>query len=183
MVLLGLITETEAVKIGAKRSNRRHYQDYNYLMADPAPANNAADAMPAELGALAAPAKPAAAKKVVKSKVVPGETHPMNPAEADEAANEGRQPIWAHNVKYSDQVANGDEDDDKELEDEADPRDVIVDDDGFVNQFQHNPEKLAEWARDHHLSPAQAEAILVKEFKKVEAKKEAKAAAAPAAAA
>jgi hypothetical protein len=39
-------------------------------------------------------------------------------------------------VKYSDTIANGDKDDDKEIEDEDDPRDMIVDDDGFVNQFK-----------------------------------------------
>jgi len=41
--------------------------------------------------------------------------------------------LWGPEVKYSDQVANGDQDDDKELQDEDDPRDPIVNDDGFVN--------------------------------------------------
>jgi len=35
-----------------------------------------------------------------------------------------------------DEVANGDRDEDKELEDEDDPNDVIADDNGFVNQFK-----------------------------------------------
>ena len=42
---------------------------------------------------------------------------------------------WGPEVQYSNQLANGDADDDKEVEDEDDPRDIIVDDDGFVNQF------------------------------------------------
>ena len=33
----------------------------------------------------------------------------------------------------SNEVANGDKSDDKELEDQDDPRDKIVDDNGFVN--------------------------------------------------
>ena len=36
-------------------------------------------------------------------------------------------------VKYSDELANGDPTDDKEIEDIKDPRDPIVDDVGFVN--------------------------------------------------
>jgi hypothetical protein len=38
-------------------------------------------------------------------------------------------------AKPSDEVANGDKDDDKEIEDVTDPNDVIVDDNGFVRQF------------------------------------------------
>jgi hypothetical protein len=49
--------------------------------------------------------------------------------------------LWGSDVKYSDQIANGDEDDDKELEDEDDPEDIIVDDNGFVNQFDIDREK------------------------------------------
>jgi len=37
--------------------------------------------------------------------------------------------------KPSDEVANGDKDDDKELQDEGDPKDDIVDDNGFVRQW------------------------------------------------
>lgn len=37
----------------------------------------------------------------------------------------------------SDEVANGDAAENKELEDEDDPHDIIVDDDGFVNQFKN----------------------------------------------
>jgi len=48
--------------------------------------------------------------------------------------------LWGPEVKYSDQLANGDDDDDKEIQDEDDPRDMIVDDDGFVNQFKVTPE-------------------------------------------
>lgn len=39
------------------------------------------------------------------------------------------------NGKYSDELANGDKDDDKELENEDDPRDAIVDDNGFTHQW------------------------------------------------
>jgi len=47
----------------------------------------------------------------------------------------GRKPLWGSEVKYSDQLANGDADDDKELEDEDDPEDMICDDNGFVRQW------------------------------------------------
>jgi len=53
--------------------------------------------------------------------------------------------LWGPDVKYSDQIANGDEDDDKELEDEDDPRDMIVNDDGFVNQWDIDMNKAREW--------------------------------------
>ena len=53
--------------------------------------------------------------------------------------------LWGSDVKYSDQIANGDEDDDKELEDEDDPRDMIVNDDGFVNQWDIDMNKAREW--------------------------------------
>ena len=43
--------------------------------------------------------------------------------------------LWGPDVKYSDQVANGDDDDDKEVEDEDDGEDDIVDDNGFVHQW------------------------------------------------
>lgn len=36
----------------------------------------------------------------------------------------------------SNEICDGDKDDDKELEDENDPNDHIVDDNGFVNQFK-----------------------------------------------
>jgi len=36
------------------------------------------------------------------------------------------------NVKFSDELADGDKDDDRELENEDDPRDPIVDDNGFT---------------------------------------------------
>jgi len=36
----------------------------------------------------------------------------------------------------SNEVANGDKSEDKELEDQDDPRDNIVDDNGFVNSFK-----------------------------------------------
>jgi len=42
-------------------------------------------------------------------------------------------------------LANGDLDDDKEIEDEDDPDDPIADDDGFVNQFKISPAKLGDY--------------------------------------
>lgn len=38
----------------------------------------------------------------------------------------------------SDEVANGDSSENKELEDQDDPNDKIVDDNGFVNQFKRH---------------------------------------------
>jgi hypothetical protein len=64
----------------------------------------------------------------------------MNQAEADEKINEKRETIYGPEVAYSNQLANGDRDDDKEVEDEEDPREMIVDDDGFVNQHKVNLE-------------------------------------------
>lgn len=61
----------------------------------------------------------------------------------------GKAPLWGPDVKYSDQIANGDADDDKELEDSEDPDDDIVTDNGFVNHWKINPEKLKEYARRH----------------------------------
>lgn len=52
-------------------------------------------------------------------------------------------------MKYSDQIANGDKDDDKELEDSEDLDDDIVSDNGFVNKWKMNPEKLKEWGHRH----------------------------------
>lgn len=68
-------------------------------------------------------------------------------AEVKTAAKARREPIWPPHVKYSDQLANGDADDDKELEDEDDPNDFIVDDNGFtVDNLVHADDKrLAEW--------------------------------------
>ena len=40
--------------------------------------------------------------------------------------------------KYSDQLANGDPSDDREIQDVQDPRDAIVDEHGFVNQYRTN---------------------------------------------
>jgi len=37
---------------------------------------------------------------------------------------------------YSNEIANGDRSDDKELEDQDDPNDAIVDNNGFVNSFK-----------------------------------------------
>jgi len=39
---------------------------------------------------------------------------------------------------YSNEIANGDRSDDKELEDQDDPNDDIVDNNGFVNQFKRH---------------------------------------------
>ena len=56
--------------------------------------------------------------------------------------------MWGSEVKYSDQLANGDVDDDKELEDEDDPNDDIVDDNGFVNQYVDKQDhRLKEWVQ------------------------------------
>ena len=60
----------------------------------------------------------------------------------------GLEPMWGPDVKYSDQLANGDIDDDKELEDEDDPNDMIADDNGFVNQFVDKQDhRLKEWVQ------------------------------------
>lgn len=75
----------------------------------------------------------------------------MTTQEADDELNKTKKPLWHHSVKYSDQIANGDTHDDKEVEDEADPNDVVADDDGFVNQGQISQNKIAEWARNHNL--------------------------------
>lgn len=71
-------------------------------------------------------------KKVKKA--LPNAAKPMNQAEADEKVNEERKTIWGPHVPYSNQLANGDRSDDKEVQDEDDPKDLIVDDNGFVNQ-------------------------------------------------
>jgi hypothetical protein len=84
-------------------------------------------------------------KKVKKA--LPTATKPMTQAEADEKANEERRTIWGPHVPYSNQLSNGDRDDDKEVEDEDDPRDLIVDDNGFVNQHQVDKESVKEWGR------------------------------------
>lgn len=64
-------------------------------------------------------------------------------------ANAGSMPVgdlWNADVKYSDQLANGNLDDDRELEDEDDPNDDIVDDNGFTNQFvREDDDRLREW--------------------------------------
>lgn len=57
----------------------------------------------------------------------------------DEGNNyEESPPTWGADVKYSDQLANGDKDDDKQVEDEDDVNDDITDDNGFTNQFKGN---------------------------------------------
>ena len=64
-------------------------------------------------------------------------------------ANAGSLPnadLWNADVKYSDQLANGNLDDDREVEDEDDPNDDIVDDNGFVSQFvRDDDDRLREW--------------------------------------
>lgn len=67
--------------------------------------------------------------------------------------------LWGSDVKYSDQIANGDVDDDKEIEDEDDPNDIIVDDNGFVNQWEIDHSKAAQWVQldsDIHLNEAES---------------------------
>lgn len=46
------------------------------------------------------------------------------------------------NGKYSDDLANGDKDDDRELQNEDDPRDAIVDDNGFSRQWVRSGEHV-----------------------------------------
>lgn len=55
--------------------------------------------------------------------------------------------LWGPNRKYSDQLANGDRDDDKEVEDEDDLADPIADDNGFQHAWKLNPNSLKEWGR------------------------------------
>jgi len=55
--------------------------------------------------------------------------------------------LWGPNVPYSNQIANGDKDDDRELEDEDDPQDHIADDNGFVKTFKISGRKISEWER------------------------------------
>ena len=47
---------------------------------------------------------------------------------------------------YSNELANGDKSDDKEVEDENDARDSIVNDNGFVNQFKNHSSGGSMWA-------------------------------------
>ena len=50
----------------------------------------------------------------------------------------------------SNEVANGDEAEDKELEDESDPLDDIVDDNGFVKQWQVQLDSKMNLGKKHH---------------------------------
>jgi hypothetical protein len=84
--------------------------------------------------------------------------------DGEDYAKPGTVPLaemWGPGVKYSDQVANGDADEDKEIQDEDDPRDPIADDDGFVNQFKMNKESVKEWNRDgvQRFAPAKKAAL------------------------
>jgi hypothetical protein len=89
-----------------------------------------------------APASPAAP---VESTEKAPETSEKAPAKAEgegskteDFSKPGSSPfaeLWGSEVKYSDQIANGNADDDKELEDEDDPEDIIADDNGFVHQW------------------------------------------------
>ena len=64
-------------------------------------------------------------------------------------ANSGTMPtadLWNADVKYSDTLANGDVDDNKEIEDEDDPNDDIVDDNGFAhNVVNPSDPRLRAW--------------------------------------
>jgi hypothetical protein len=61
----------------------------------------------------------------------------------------------------ADEVANGDRDENKELHDEDDPRDVIADDNGFVNQWKANGErKFSQLGSDMRLGTLQAKRSL-----------------------
>jgi len=61
-----------------------------------------------------------------------------------------------------DEVANGDRDEDKELEDEDDPNDVIADDNGFVNQFKGKGGNFSQLTSDLRLGTLQAKRSLMK---------------------
>jgi len=53
---------------------------------------------------------------------------------------------------YSNELANGDKSDDKELEDQDDPNDDIVDNNGFVNQFKRHGD-IAQVSRSSRQQP------------------------------
>jgi len=57
----------------------------------------------------------------------------MSNAELNAMLNQKHRQIWDSSVKYSDQLANGDRDDDKENQVEHDPNDPIVDYNGHTN--------------------------------------------------
>lgn len=85
-------------------------------------------------------------KDKTKKKTHKKKKHHKSKAKAlAEVEGDGEAPLWGREVKYSDTIANGDADDDKELEDEDDPNDAIADDDGFVNQWKIDPAKLSDW--------------------------------------
>ena len=57
--------------------------------------------------------------------------------------------LWPANMKYSDQLANGDDADDNEIEDEEDPNDPLVADWGFVNRFvRPDDPRIPTWGYD-----------------------------------
>ena len=60
--------------------------------------------------------------------------------EVDYPYNMDNQNLMIYNMKYSDELANGDRDDDKEVEFEHDPTDLIVDYNGHTNRgYAHTP--------------------------------------------
>ena len=60
------------------------------------------------------------------------------------------KPTWDLGHKYSDEICDGDENDDKELEDESDPNDPVVPDHGFGVHMYIAPTdaRLSEWGLD-----------------------------------
>jgi len=93
-------------------------------------------------------AKKGEAEKAAKAKSDNKKEESGDKKKAEDLSEPGSMPLadlWGSDVRYSDQLANGDDADDKELEDEDDPRDIIVDDDGFVNQWDIDMDKAGEW--------------------------------------
>jgi len=144
MALLGLISAEEIPKsIGAKM---REIQDRTLLQEDPVLVDDPAAAALAKAKTGAQPAAAPAAAPVTKNATTAANataaansTAAANATAAVNATAKApyqQKPLhhWGANVPYSDQLSNGDVDDDKEVEDEDDPHDLIVDDNGFTNQ-------------------------------------------------
>jgi len=75
--------------------------------------------------------------------------------EREDYSRPGSKPVaklWGPKVPYSNQIANGDRDDDRELEDEDDPQDHIADDNGFSKTFKISGRKISEWERRQRMA-------------------------------
>lgn len=69
-----------------------------------------------------------------------GQVRLLQLASEDYPINEDNMNLLIKNMKYSDELANGDRDDDKEVEFEHDPTDLIVDYNGHTNRgYAHTP--------------------------------------------